>query len=527
MSSDVRVTTPRPHPPARRAFLAAGVRFTSLLNPGPVDDSAVVADQTLIDLHLDDLIAAAAPGTFQRQVWKHPLTDPDAVAYRQAVLADLGDPQLRRAAEAFCVAVAAARRTINAAHESHYRRPAELSVLEGVVQFAAAATALARAVTVALPTSLGLRRLSDQLAAFLADDGYCCLVSDCDQLLAEVRAPAVELGLQSGTVWVAADSGRPAWTEQVRAFFARFANADNPGEPVPPRVHRYLNHVEARAVDLVAELHPETFARVHDCAAANSQFLPAAVERLAEELRFYLGFLALVDRTRAGGVAWSRPRIVGLHDDIRIDGFIDPVLALRTVGDGRPVANDLILSDTQRIAFITGPNQGGKTTLARAIGHGAHLAALGLLVPASTARLPLLNPVLTHFPQPDDPEHQHGGLAEEVVRLHEIVEQAGPGSLLILNELFSTTSAEDAVELAGLVVPEFLARGCRVIWVTFLEELVASVRGAASLVGQVAADDPTRPTFQFHAQPPTGRSYATALAARHALSRADLSRRLA
>ncbi len=93
--------------------------------------------------------------------------------------------------------------------------------------------------------------------------------------------------------------------------------------------------------------------------------------------------------------------------------------------------------------------------------------------------------------------------------------------------MFSATSAEDALELSQFVVPQFRALGCRVLWVTFLEDLVTSLDGAASLVGQVAADDPTRPAFRFRAQPPAGRSHAAALATRHGLSSEDLARRLA
>jgi len=112
------------------------------------------------------------------------------------------------------------------------------------------------------------------------------------------------------------------------------------------------------------------------------------------------------------------------------------------------------------------------------------------------------------------------------VRLRGVVDALGPSALVVLNELFSATSVEDALELSEVVLPRLVASGCRVVWVTFLEELVTSVDRAVSLVGQVAADDPTRPTFRFRSQPPDGRSHAAALAARHGLSSDDLARRL-
>lgn len=76
------------------------------------------------------------------------------------------------------------------------------------------------------------------------------------------------------------------------------------------------------------------------------------------------------------------------------------------------------------------------------------------------------------------------------------------------------------------MLEQFESLGCRVVWVTFLDDLVESVDGALSLVGQVDPAEPTRPTFCFRAQPPSGKSHAVALAARHGLSAADLEKRL-
>lgn len=209
---------------------------------------------------------------------------------------------------------------------------------------------------------------------------------------------------------------------------------------------------------------------------------------------------------------------------VRVRDMVD--LALAVGSERPPVANDLTLASGEQVVFITGPNQGGKTTFARSFGQLAYLAGLGLPVPASSASLPWCRPVLTHFPAPDDPDHDRGGLADELHRLHSVLAAAGPHALLVFNELFSATSAADALQLSARVVAQLRGSGCRVLWVTFLEELVLGTPGAVSLVGQVEPDDVTRPTFRFRAQPPGGRSHAVALAARHGLSSDDLAERL-
>jgi hypothetical protein len=528
MASATQLTdSPARDPGAARAS-SPSTGCPSLLTPtAPATVPAV--ERSRQDLHLDEVITAMAPGDFQRGVWRRPVTEVAVIEYRQDVVDDLRNPAIRRAAESFEAAMASSRNSIAARRGAHYPIPAELNLLEAIGRFCGAVAGFAEALSDADPGSDGLSAVCAHLWAYQDNAGFRELAEGSAALLIELRTPAVELGMQGGTVWVDADSGRAAWADEIAGFFARFEAGDGATTAVPARPRRYLNHVEAQAIGLVAELRPEAFARLHRFAAGHEDFLPADLDRLGEELRFYLGFLKVADQLAGQGVEWCRPRVLAeAAGRLSVGGVVDLALALRSRPDDPPlVPNDLALGPRERIAFVTGPNQGGKTTFARAIAQLAYLASLGLPVPARAATLPLLNPVLTHFPQPDDPENQRGGLADEIARLHEVMQAATGSALLVLNELFSATSAEDALELSEVVVPEFTALGCRVLWVTFLEDLVASVDGASSLVGQVAADDPTKPTFRFRPQPPAGRSHAAALAARHGLSSEDLARRLA
>jgi hypothetical protein len=518
--------TSTPRGSARPRTGPDAARWPSLLAASPDVGLPPSSPLTLADLHLTEVIDAMAPGDPQRELWRRPPTDVATVRYRQDVVADLGGADLRGPAESFSTAIGAARAAIIARRESHYAMPAQLNLLEAIRRFVGEVRGFCAVLAGAEPRSQGLRGVARRLADHVAGEAFGALSRGCGELVAELRTPTVHLGVRAGTVWVDEDDDRLPWADQVAAFFARFDAPATEPTPIPQRPRRYLNHVEAQALGLVAGLRPAVFARLGAFVAAHEDFLPPELERLGEELRFYLGFLRVADRLAADGVAWCRPTMRDAPGQgLRLEGFVDLALALRHPGQPL-VANDVQLSGTERLAFITGPNQGGKTTFARAIGQCAHLASLGLPVPARAAALPLLNPVLTHFPQPDDPEHQRGGLAEEMARLHTVLERADGSSLLVLNELFSSTSAEDARELSELVLPRFRASGCRVLWVTFLEELAGSVDGAASLVGQVAVDDPTRPTFRFRRQAPAGRSHAAALAARHGLGRDDLARRL-
>lgn len=507
-----------------QAFRSPGHRAgstLSLLDPAGARPGAATPPAGFDDLRLECALAGA--GDFQRGAWYLPPSDPGVVGYRQAVVTELWQPEFRAAATQLVEATAAARRAIDGFRTSHYPLPAEFSLAAAIARFTEGVGAAARRLDALRPASDGLRGLAAFLTAYVHGPAFRELAGST--VLRRIRQGTVELGIHQGTVWAEPDAGRPGWGEQIERIFSRFRESGEWPEAGWSRPKRYLNHVEAQAIGLAGGLFPDLFAELHRFVGARIDFLPSDLERLTEELRFYLGFLRLVDELSARGVAWCLPSLsVDAGGPVRIHGLVD--LALAADSDHPPVANDLTLTADERVVFVTGPNQGGKTTFARSLGQAAYLAGLGLPVPARSASLPWSWPVLTHFPAPDGPDHDRGGLADELHRLRELMDAAGPRALLIFNELFSATSAADALQLSARVVEQIRGLGCRVVWVTFLEELVLGTEGAVSLVGQVEPGDATRPTFRFRAQPPGGRSHAVALAARHGLSSADLAERL-
>lgn len=490
----------------------------------------VVPGQCLSDLRLDDVIAGVVGPNddFQRSVWYTPCTALEVVEYRQSVVTELLRPDFRRVTKAFVEGIAHERQSIDAAKNLHYPLPADLGRAESMARFVTLVSETAENLVRLDAHSAGLQEMTRSLVEYTRSHEFGQLASGISAVLSELHSLQFELGIQSGTVWVGPVSDRQLWVEAIRSTFGRFRTAKPPTVAIPQHPQRDINHVEADVLKLVAQQFPETLGRLREFVTTHANFLPAQLEVLGQELRFYLEYLREVHRLDGEGVTFCLPQFqTGSAGPVWIEGMVDLALALGTKATKEPlVPNDLQMTASESVAFITGPNQGGKTTLARAAGQLAYISSLGLPVSARSASLPLLQPVLCHFPHPDDPEHEHGGLADEMVRLRLVIEGAGPHSLLILNELFSATSAEDAVGLSALVLERFEELGCRVLWVTFLEDLVTSAPKCLSLVGQVDPAEPTRPTFKFRAQPPTNRSHAVALAARHGLSSTDLEARL-
>ena len=143
------------------------------------------------------------------------------------------------------------------------------------------------------------------------------------------------------------------------------------------------------------------------------------------------------------------------------------------------VPNDTNLStDENRALLITGPNMGGKSSYVRQIALIAIMGQIGSYVPAASAKLGMLDAVFTRMGAFDNMMAGESTFMVELSETSDILKQASPRSLVILDELGRGTSTHDGVAIAQAVLDHVVRNiKCLTLFITHYQNLSALARG--------------------------------------------------
>lgn len=479
------------------------------------------------DLRLDQVIADTLQGRDEYDL--HPLfyTLPGLadVHYRQAVMRDLGRASVRAALGGFVAQMDLVRQRLRQADElrDFYQRQFLLI---------AAADAYRRAVTQVLHDlagsldSDGLQGIRAWLGDYVTAERFTRLARDVDRVETLLAGVRYCFHLEGTKVTVSRYQDEVDYGAEVEETFAKFAQGEVDSHLVT--FHRYLelNHVEARILALVAGLFPEEFDALNAFSQDHDDFLDETVARFDREGRFLLAWLDHLEAV-AGHLPTCLPVVSEQKTESGRDVFDVALAAAEQSRTGHIVTNSYELREGERVLVVSGANQGGKTTFARTFGQIHYLAALGLPVAGQEVRVALVDGVFTHFKREEDLHDLHSGLEDDILRIHEILRQASGRSVIIMNEIFSSTSLEDARELGRRVLRQIIDRKILCVDVSFIDELSRLDEHVVSMVAGVDPDDPSRRTFQLERRPADGLAHAVAVARKYGLSKTALRERIA
>jgi DNA mismatch repair protein MutS len=256
-----------------------------------------------------------------------------------------------------------------------------------------------------------------------------------------------------------------AHASKIPGDYIRKQTVKNAERYITPELKEYEDRV-LRAEDRACELEYELFVTLRDRVAAEAPRLVQAGAVLAE-LDALAGLAELAARC-----GYVRPELT-TEPVIEVESGRHPVLEAN-LPPGEFVPNDTRLGpESGSVLLITGPNMAGKSTYIRQVALLAILAQMGGFVPARRARIGLVDRLFARVGATDELGRGMSTFMVEMTEAANILNNATPHSLVILDEIGRGTSTFDGVSLAWAIAEHLHdGPGCRTLFATHYHELV-------------------------------------------------------
>lgn len=249
-----------------------------------------------------------------------------------------------------------------------------------------------------------------------------------------------------------------------------------------------------------------------------------------QDLSFVSSVVGVVSHMQEQGLKLSKPIYCDKKERrFAAEGLYNPVLAMNIAeqGEGKVVVkNSIEMDDHTGIYLLTGANNGGKSVFMCAVGLAQIMAQIGMPVPADRMEVSPVNALFVVLPKHDSLTRD-GRFAEECKIIQTMFQQVDAYSMLLLDELFSSTDPFEALTFSAEILKAMSCVGIRGIYATHFHALHeriaainaddASILNIDSLVAEVTEENEER-TYRILRMSPDGKSHARSIAQRYGIS---------
>jgi DNA mismatch repair ATPase MutS len=488
------------------------------------------APDFFVDLNLNQVIDAIVVGRQEynlKPFFYLPLSDIDAILYRQEILQDLENELLYACIQAFAQNMRTMREYLIQAGKLYYHYQKKRWFLDAVEMYCDAVVRLAHDISLIALQSQGFLAFRGYVTDYVNSIRFTSVLMKTKKLKTDLSTVHYCIRIKDNHVKVSTYEAEIDYSADVEETFAKFKQEIAKDYRVKFSALLDMDHVEAQILDMVVNLYPDIFFDLDDYCEKNAHYLDGTLATFDREIQFYIAYVEYVTDLKRRGLKFCYPHISTTSKEVfDYEGF-DVALAYKLATENSPiVCNDFFLKGNERIIVVTGPNQGGKTTFARTFGQLHYLASIGCLVPGREAQLFLFDRLFTHFEKEESIKDLRGKLQDDLVRIDDILTQATSNSIILMNEIFTSTTVQDAVFLGQKVLGKILQLDVLGIFVTFLDELASFSEKTVSMVSTVVPENLAPRTYTIVRRPADGLAYALAVAEKYRLTYESVKERL-
>ncbi len=507
--------------------------FYSILFERPEDrtgDDKLQPPDFFSDLNCNQIIDAVTAGRDAynlKPFFYDCLQRAGAILYRHEVMQDLEQLPVYEHVTAFAEKMRDVRDHLLKVQKAFYKEQKQAWFLDAVEIYCAAVNSFAEALAASDLRSRGFLAFRTYMVGYARSSRFHSLLAAMQQLRAELGKVEYCVLIKSGGFTVRKYEEEADYSAEVEETFAKFKQGAVKDYRVKFSASNDMNHIEAKILEFVAKLYPEVFVRLDDFCSTNTNFIDRTIAVFDREVQFYVAYLEYIGALRQAQLPFCYPFVSETSWDVHgYEGF-DIALAHKLLKENSSVVcNDFYLRGGERILVVSGPNQGGKTTFARAFGQMHYLASIGYPVPGREAQLFLFDRLFTHFEKEEKVENLRGKLEDDLLRMHHILGQATPRSIIIMNEIFTSTTVKDEIFLSEKIMEKIIELGLLCVWVTFVDELASFGPQTVSMISTVVPENPALRTFKILRRPADGLAYAMAIAQKYRLTYDSIRERI-
>lgn len=445
--------------------------------------------------------------------------------YRQEIATDLCDPDIRASVNRFISGIGIAERYLS------YSEKVMSSVqkwkwrLDTIVQYYDAIERFCFELNANPPKSKAFYQLHQELSALLFVPETVKLRAKAQELNAGFEKLKFHITINKERATLDFQYSEDDYCAEIRTEFLNSVESGEQTFTESPFGDMNISPLEEFILNQFMKQDRVLFRDLETFCGIKRDIIATDIVDLIRELRFYIINLDYFEKMKERSFPICFPKLVS-EKELFLDDCYDIVLASKNYEQKKEVVfNDVMKASSEKAIIVTGPNQGGKTTLARAFGQSFYFGMMGLPVAAGTAKLPFVNRIFTQFASTGG-YGVEGRLEHELYGVKNMLDGMTKHSLVIFNELFTSAPTMDALTISRELLARLIRMDAVCFVVTHTFELAFDSDDYVSLVATVVEDGSFRRTYRIVRKSADGVAYANSIVSKYKLDYSHINYRL-